>query len=88
MNRFSDRALAALLALPLVLVGCGGNNLIDYARNPFGSICGLIVLIVDVIALVEVWKSARSDGDKLLWSLLIVFFPVLGLIIYYLFGRR
>lgn len=80
---------AALLGMmTLFLAGCGGPNLFDYLKNPWGlSFCSLIIVILDVIALVEVIGSNRKTGDKLLWSLLIIFFPLLGIILYYMFGR-
>ncbi|KAK1749343.1 hypothetical protein QBC47DRAFT_395975 [Echria macrotheca] len=53
-----------------------------------GGILGLIVLILDIIVFVEVIKSNRPPVHKLLWSLLVFFFPIGGLIIYYLFSNR
>ncbi|KAF9985816.1 hypothetical protein BGZ65_009747 [Modicella reniformis] len=53
-----------------------------------GSILGLIIFILDVIAIFEVLNSNRNVTSKVLWSLLIFLFPILGLIIYYLFGGR
>jgi len=73
----------------LVLTGCGGPNLMERLQYGWGySICGLLILILDIVALLEVAGSARSFGDKVLWALLIFFFPVGGLILYYLFGRK
>ncbi len=74
--------------LTVVLAGCGGPNLLDRLNNPWGyGLCSLIILVLDIIALLEVAGSDRSFGDKVLWGLLIFFFPVGGLILYYLFGR-
>ncbi|ORY96036.1 hypothetical protein BCR41DRAFT_364973 [Lobosporangium transversale] len=53
-----------------------------------GGFFGLIVLILDLIAIFEVLNSSRSIGSKFLWSLLIFMFPVFGIIIYFLFGSR
>lgn len=79
----------AFVLLATALSGCGPSNLIRAARNPMGlGVCGLIVVVLDVLALVEVWKSGRSDGDKVLWTLAIVFFPFVGLIAYYVVGRK
>lgn len=85
------RALPALLALvgATVLSGCGPSNLVSGVRNPFGyGVCGLLVIVLDVLALVEVWKSARSDSDKILWTAVIIILPFVGLLAYYLFGRK
>ena len=80
---------ATLLAfMTLFLVGCGGPNLMDRIDGFWGyGICGVIIVIMDVIALIEVAGSPRGFGDKVLWFLLIIFFPVGGLILYFLFGR-
>ena len=73
--------------IPLLLTGCGGPNLIDRVTGPVGGVCGLIIVILDIVALLNVWQSSRSEGDKILWTLLIVFFPVGGLILYYLIAK-
>ncbi|KAF8980965.1 hypothetical protein BGZ46_003425 [Entomortierella lignicola] len=53
-----------------------------------GGFIGLVVFILDLIAIFEVINSNRSVTSKLLWSLLIFLFPILGLILYFLFGGR
>lgn len=87
-DRLRTAPLLALGALTVFLVGCGGPNLFERLQNPFGRICGLILLVLDVIAIVEVINSSRSTGDKLLWSLLIFFFPFGGLLLYYFIGKK
>ena len=54
----------------------------------YGSVLGLVIFILDIIAIVNVIKSSMSVGAKLLWTLLILVFPLGGLIIYYIFGRK
>lgn len=54
----------------------------------YGSLAGLIILILDIVAIVEIFKSSRDTMTKLLWTLLILFFPLGGLLIYYFFGRN
>lgn len=88
----SNRAIIPaifLSAAAVLLAGCGGPNLFDHVRA-FGhmGICWTIVVILDVIALIEVAGSSRSTGDKVLWALIIIFFPLFGCIIYYLFSRK
>jgi hypothetical protein len=53
-----------------------------------GSLIGLAILILDIMAIVEIVKSSRDMMGKLLWSLLILVFPLGGLLIYYFFGRK
>ena len=89
MRRRPLLATAVLLTpLALLLAGCGGDNLIELATD-FWSLgcCGTVVVILDILALVELAGSRRSTGNKVLWALLIIFAPLLGYILYYLFGR-
>ena len=52
------------------------------------GIVGLIILILDVIVIIDVLKSGMDTIQKLIWILVIILLPVLGLILYYLLGRR
>lgn len=68
--------------------GCE-STLLDYARNAGNlSCCGIIVLILDIIALVEIVRSERTLLNKILWAIFIICVPVLSLIIYYVFARN
>ena len=53
-----------------------------------GTLAGLIVFIVDVWAILQVFQSRESTGTKVLWTALIVFLPIIGLIIWYFAGPR
>jgi hypothetical protein len=46
-----------------------------------------IVLILDVIAIVSVIGGRSSVLRKLLWTLVILALPIVGMILYYLLGR-
>lgn len=87
MRRFSPAALASALAV--LLAGCGPSNLVDGLKNPFGyGACGLVIIVLDVLALVEVVNSRRSTLDKALWAFVIVILPLVGLLSWYLIGRK
>jgi len=73
-------------ALPTSGTATTAGNSWQYGTG--GGILGLIVLVLDIIVFVEVIKSSRPTSHKLLWSLLVFFFPIGGLIIYYLFSNR
>lgn len=80
--------LALVATASLLLVGCGGPNLFERMSAPYWGVCGTLIIILDIVALVDLLGDDRREfGSKLLWTLLIVFFPVGGLILYYLFGR-
>jgi len=53
-----------------------------------GGIFGLIVLALDIWAIVNVLGSSASTGAKVLWILLVLLLPVLGLIIWLIAGPR
>lgn len=53
-----------------------------------GGLFGLIVLIVDIWAIVKTVQSGESTGTKVLWIVLILLLPVLGVVIWALFGPR
>jgi len=61
-------------------------KMFDY--NYLYGIAGLIVFIMDVIAIVEVIGSSRPLLHKAAWTLFIIIFPVFGLIVYLCCGRK
>ncbi len=50
------------------------------------GIAGLIVLVVDVYAIVMILDSSAKAVEKLIWALIIVLLPVIGLIFWYFAG--
>jgi hypothetical protein len=82
-------ALAGALLAALTLTGCGGPSLTDRIFSPRWGICGTIVIVLDVIALFEILSDDTRDvGNKVIWTLFILFIPVLGCIVYFLLGRK
>ena len=49
---------------------------------------GLILLILNVWAIIRVVQSKAGTGNKVLWVVLILLFPVLGLILWFLLGPK
>lgn len=88
-STFSSRLSLLLMGLlsMLLLAGCGGANLFERLSSPLGGgLCGLIILILDIIIIMDVLKSSRETSSKVIWILVIVFLPVLGIILYWIFG--
>ncbi|TDF85497.1 PLDc N-terminal domain-containing protein [Pseudomonas sp. H9] len=56
--------------------------------STFNGLVGLIILVLDIWAIINVLKSGVGMGPKILWILLIVLLPVLGLIIWAIAGPR
>ncbi|HEX6008068.1 MAG TPA: PLDc N-terminal domain-containing protein [Burkholderiales bacterium] len=53
-----------------------------------GGIFGLLILIADIWAIINIAQSGASTGSKVLWIVLVIVLPVLGLIIWLLLGPR
>lgn len=52
------------------------------------GLVGLIVLVLDIWAIVKTLQSSASAGAKILWVLVILLLPVIGLILWLLMGPR
>ncbi len=51
------------------------------------TILTLIILILDIIAILDVVKSSKDTVKKALWIAVIIFFPLIGMIVYFLIGQ-
>jgi len=52
------------------------------------SLIGLAVLIADIWAIVSIFQSSATTGKKVLWIVVVLVLPVLGLILWFLLGPR
>ncbi|MFC1514795.1 PLDc N-terminal domain-containing protein [Candidatus Omnitrophota bacterium] len=52
------------------------------------GILGLVVLVLDIIAIIDAVKSSMDTGKKVLWIIIILVLPVLGMILYFLIGKK
>jgi len=52
------------------------------------GILGLLVFVLDIIAIVDVVKSSADAEKKTLWILLILVLPVIGMILYFIMGKK
>jgi hypothetical protein len=50
------------------------------------SLWSALILVLDVIALVSLLKSSADTGKKILWALLIILLPVVGMVLYFFMG--
>ena len=53
-----------------------------------GGILGLLILVLDIIAIVDVLKSSMDTGKKALWIILVLILPVVGMVLYFLIGKK
>ena len=51
------------------------------------TLIGLVILVLDIVALVSLLTGHGTVGHKVLWTLLILLLPVIGMILYFLMGR-
>jgi succinate dehydrogenase/fumarate reductase cytochrome b subunit len=49
---------------------------------------GLIVLIADVWAIVNIFQSGADTGKKVIWTVLVILLPVLGFILWLILGPK
>lgn len=49
---------------------------------------GLIILVLDIYAIIQVLGSNAEPLKKAVWALIIFFLPVLGLLLWYVMGPK
>jgi hypothetical protein len=54
----------------------------------FNSLLGLLILAGDIWAIINILQSSVSNEKKLLWIIVVVLLPLLGLILWYFLGPR
>ena len=52
------------------------------------ALIGLVVLVLDIVAIVDCFKRPMEAGRKALWIILIVILPLIGMILYFLLARK
>jgi len=53
-----------------------------------GGLFGLVVIVLDIIAILDAIKKPFTTGKKVLWILLIVLLPLIGMVLYFLIGKK
>lgn len=53
-----------------------------------GGLLGLVILVLDVWGIIKVIQSSAGTGTKVLWVVLIMVLPVIGLLLWILAGPR
>jgi di/tricarboxylate transporter len=84
LRHFAARLpFAALLPLTLLVSSCSRYN-----NNGSLSFIGVLYLILAIAAVISLLKQDWDVTKKIIWGVVIWFFPVLGSIIYFLFSGR
>lgn len=83
--RLRPLALPGILsAFVLILGGCSRRGNLFFGRSAWG----IFILVLDIVALLDIFKQPWELTRKLIWTAVILLLPVLGLILYYLFSGR
>ena len=51
-------------------------------------VIGILILAADIWAILNIFQSSADTGKKVLWTVLVLVFPLAGLIIWYFLGPR
>jgi hypothetical protein len=54
----------------------------------YNGLWGLLILAGDIWAIINIFQSSASNEKKLLWTLVVVLLPLLGLILWFFLGPR
>ena len=54
----------------------------------YNGLLGLLVLAGDIWAIINIVQSSAANEKKLLWVLVVVILPLLGLILWFFLGPR
>ena len=54
----------------------------------YNGLWGVLILVGDIWAIINVFQSSASNEKKLIWIVAVLLLPLLGLILWYLLGPR
>jgi len=64
----------------------GAKYMMNYIG--YNGLLGLLVLVGDIWAIINIFQSSVSNEKKLLWIVAVLLLPVLGLILWFFLGPR
>jgi hypothetical protein len=51
-------------------------------------ILGIVILVLDIIAILQVLQSGMDGTKKAVWIIIILLLPLLGMVLWYLLGKK
>ena len=54
----------------------------------YGGVLGILILAGDIWAILNIFQSSVSTVNKLIWILVVLLLPLLGLILWFFLGPR
>ena len=52
------------------------------------SLIGIVILVLDIIAILSIIQSGMTTGMKILWVLIVLLLPVIGMILWFIIGNK
>jgi hypothetical protein len=62
-------------------------SLLAFTFGAWHGLLGLIILVLDIVAIVGLLGGSTSVLHKVFWIVAIILFPFLGVLAYFLLGR-
>ena len=87
LSLFLQLWLAAVAMAAPVDVHAAGGTLDSYLPG-VGGVLGFVILVLDILVFIEVLRSNRTPASKLIWCVVVFFFPIVGMIVYFFFSNR
>jgi len=53
-----------------------------------GALLGLVILVLDVVAIIDLLKGSMDTAKKILWIILVVVLPIIGMVLYFLIAKK
>jgi len=53
-----------------------------------GGVLGLVLLVLNVWAVIRIIQSGASTGSKVIWVVVILLLPLLGVILWFFLGPK
>lgn len=53
-----------------------------------GSLLYLVYIVICVVVVLDILRGSLATDKKVIWIVVIIFLPVLGILLYYFLGRK
>ncbi len=54
----------------------------------FWMIFSIVIVILPLIALIDLLRNHFANNDKLVWTIIVIFLPLIGTMLYFTIGRK
>lgn len=58
-----------------------------YMGIPFIFLFILIIVLLPLVVLFDILRSEFRDNNKIVWVLVVIFFPIIGSVLYFIIGK-